>query len=98
MTIVKNIEEREVKLNNRQMAIYIGGIGMAMFSLGGAYVGIKGSIEQLGIKINQVSTENASLKQDVRNLNTRFDQITAQDEVRYLELKLELEKKQDKGK
>lgn len=98
MTIVKNIEEHEYKLNNRQMAIYIGGIIFGTFMAAMVYFGINKAISDLGLKIQGLSVENASLKQDVRNLNTRFDQIQTQDEVRYLELKLELEKKQDKGK
>jgi len=80
------------------MAIYVGGIAVAVFTLAGVYFKNDAKLNTVIEKLNQVSSENAILRQDVKNLNLRFDQVQSLTETRYYELKLELEKKQDKRK
>ncbi len=95
---VKNIEEHDIKLTSRQLGVYASGLIFGAFMAAGVYFGIKEAITDLGIKITQISVENVNIRQDIKNMNTRMDQVQNQAEVRYLELKLDLEKKQDKRK
>ena len=83
---LKNIEAHEVKLSTRQMAIYIGCIVFATFVGAGAYFGIMDSL-------NKMNEHLTSEENNTRAINSRLDQISTTSENRYIELKLELEKK-----
>jgi hypothetical protein len=88
---LRNIEGQEFKLNSRQAAIYIGSIVGFTFAVAGAYFGINA-------KLDRLIDQQQSTRTTVSSNTDRISELEKSGNVRYYEIIMKLETKEDKKK
>jgi hypothetical protein len=90
------LEEHIFRFRGKQLAWYIWGIVVFILGLASVYYGLTSQLTELKNEATTARSDNAKLRLDMKDLSNKFDQSQQQSEIRYLEIKLELAKKQDK--
>jgi hypothetical protein len=88
---LRNLEGQEFKLNNRQAAVIICSIIAFTFTIAGTYFGINS-------KLDRLIDQQQSTKQSVSKNTDRIDELEKMGNLRYYEIMMKLETKEDKKK